>query len=57
MSEIIDDIIEEKTGLPIVNPLKISMKTAETFVDLKLRHSRITYPEADFAKLNATLFN
>ncbi|MHA2108901.1 MAG: aspartate/glutamate racemase family protein [Candidatus Hodarchaeales archaeon] len=53
----VDDIVEKKTGLPIVNPLKISIKTAETFVDLKLKHSRITYPEADFAKLKSTIFN
>ncbi len=53
----VDDIIEKKTGLPIVNPLKISIKTAETFIDLKLKHSRITYPEADFVKLNSTIFN
>jgi allantoin racemase len=52
----VDDIIEKKSGLPIVNPLKISIKTAETFVDLKLKHSRITYPEADFGKLNSTIF-
>ena len=52
----LDDVIEEKTGIPIVNPLKASIKTAETFVDLGLKHSRITYPEADFAKLNATVF-
>ena len=53
----VDDIIEKKTELPIINPLKISIKTAETFIDLRLKHSRITYPEADFSKLNSTLFN
>ncbi len=52
----VDDILIEKTGLPIINPLKISIKTAETFVNLKLTHSRVTYPEADFDKLNATIF-
>jgi Asp/Glu/hydantoin racemase len=53
----VEDKIENMTGLPVVNPLKISIKTAETFVDLKLKHSRVTYPEADFPKLDSTLFN
>jgi allantoin racemase len=52
----VDEILTEKTGLPIINPLKVSIKTAETFVNLKLTHSRVTYPEADFEKLNATIF-
>jgi allantoin racemase len=43
-------------SMPIVNPLKVAIKTAETFVDLRIQHSRYSYPEADFEKLNATLF-
>lgn len=42
--------------LPVVNPLKTAIKTAETFVDLKIGHSRVTYPAADFEKLKRTLF-
>ncbi len=52
----VDDVIEEKTGVPVVNPLKISIKTAEMFVNLQLKHSRITYPGTDFTKLNSTVF-
>ncbi len=53
----LDDIIEKRTDIPIVNPLKTSIKTAEAFIDLNLMHSRITYPEADLAKLNTTVFD
>lgn len=42
--------------LPVVNPLKTAVKTAESFVDLRIGHSRVTYPAADFEKLKLTLF-
>lgn len=42
--------------LPIVNPLKTAIKAAESFVDLGIGHSRVTYPAADFDKLKRTLF-
>ena len=50
-----DEVIKEP-AIPIVNPLKAAIKTAEMFVDLKLRHSRLTYPAADFDKLMDTVF-
>jgi allantoin racemase len=50
-----DEAIQEP-AIPIVNPLKAAIKTAEMFVDLKLRHSRQTYPAADFDKLMDTVF-
>ena len=52
----VDNIFEEKTGIPIVNPLKTAIKTAEMFVDLEAKHSRISYPPADFEKLKNTVF-
>lgn len=55
--QLLDDTVERKVGLPIVNPLQIAIKTAEMFVDLGAKHSRITYPAADFAKLNKTVFS
>lgn len=42
--------------IPVVNPLKTAIKAAEAFVDLKIGHSRVTYPAADFEKLKQTLF-
>ena len=45
-----------RVPLPVINPLSTAIKTAETFVDLKIGHSRVTYPAADFEKLNQTVF-
>jgi len=50
-----DEVIQEP-AIPIVNPLKAAIKTAEMFVDLNLKHSRLTYPAADFGKLMDTVF-
>jgi allantoin racemase len=50
-----DEAIQEPM-IPIVNPLKAAIKTAEMFVDLNLKHSRLTYPAADFDKLMDTVF-
>jgi allantoin racemase len=43
-------------AIPVINPLCVAIKTAECFVDLGLKHSRITYPAADFKKLVGTVF-
>ncbi|MFX1505350.1 MAG: aspartate/glutamate racemase family protein [Promethearchaeota archaeon] len=53
---LVDDLVAKTTELPIVNPLKIAIKTAEMFVELGVQHSRITYPAADFDKLMTTVF-
>jgi allantoin racemase len=42
--------------IPVINPLKTAIKAAETFIDLGIGHSRVTYPGADFEKLKRTLF-
>jgi len=52
----IDDMVSHKAGIPIVNPLKTAIKMAEMFVELGVKHSRITYPAADFNKLYKTVF-
>ncbi|MFX0201417.1 MAG: hypothetical protein ACFFCW_35320 [Candidatus Hodarchaeota archaeon] len=39
------------------NPQKIVIKMAETFGDLGIKHSRVTYPAADFKKLDKTVFD
>ena len=53
---LVDDLVANTTELPIVNPLKTAIKTAEMFVELKVQHSRVTYPAADFNKLMSTVF-
>lgn len=52
----VDDIVRS-SGLPVINPLKTAIKTAEMFIDLKARHSRVTYPAADIDKLRKTVFS
>jgi allantoin racemase len=42
--------------IPVVNPLKVAVKTAEIFIDLGTQHSRVTYPAADLEKLVGTVF-
>ena len=42
--------------VPVLNPVGISVRTAETFVTLGMTHSRRSYPEADYEKLRATVF-
>ncbi|MFX0125252.1 MAG: aspartate/glutamate racemase family protein [Candidatus Hodarchaeota archaeon] len=53
---LVDEIVEEAVGIPVVNPLKTAIKTAEMFVELGINHSQITYPAADFEKLKSTVF-
>ena len=56
MAFLLVDEMLENAGLPVVNPLKTAIKTAEMFVKLDAKHSRITYPAADFDKLMKTVF-
>lgn len=46
----------DAAGIPVINPLKVAIRTAESFVDQGVKHSRITYPAADFEKLVQTVF-
>lgn len=46
----------DMVNIPVINPLEVAIKTAEAFVDLRAKHSRITYPAADFDKLVGTVF-
>ena len=57
MAFLLVDEILENVGLPVINPLKTAIKTAEMFVKLGAKHSRITYPAADFEKLLKTVFS
>ena len=43
-------------GIPIINPLTAAIKIAESFVDMGILQSRVTYPAADFKKLIGTVF-
>jgi len=43
-------------GIPVINPLSAAIKVAESFVDMGVQQSRVTYPAADFDKLVGTVF-
>jgi allantoin racemase len=43
-------------GIPVINPLTAAIKIAESFVDMGIMQSRVTYPAADFDKLIGTVF-
>jgi len=43
-------------GIPVINPLAASIKIAESFVDMGIQQSRVTYPTADFDKLIGSVF-
>ena len=43
-------------GIPVINPLTAAIKVAESFVDMGIMQSRVTYPAADFDKLIGTVF-
>jgi allantoin racemase len=48
--------IKWDVGIPVINPLTAAIKVAESFVDMGLLQSRVTYPAADFKKLIGTVF-
>lgn len=43
-------------GIPVINPLTAAIKIAESFIDMGILQSRVTYPAADFKKLIGTVF-
>jgi len=51
-----DELVAGKTNVPVLNPAKIAIKTAETFAQLKMYHSGKSYPAVDYEKLRNTIF-
>lgn len=41
--------LEDAIGIPVVNSIAVSLKTAEMFVDLKIRPNRKVYPRTPYA--------
>jgi len=52
---LIDEYIKDTLGIPIINPVKISIKIAWLLSSLGLTHSRVTYPPPNFDKLQHLL--
>ncbi len=51
----VDDALSRKLGVPVINPVKVSLKLAEVLAHLNLTHSKLTYPTPDLAKLGTLL--
>jgi len=52
---LVDEIIRKETDIPVLNPVKVSLNTAEILARLGLSHSPATYPKADIDKLKHIL--
>jgi len=44
-----------KSRIPVINPVKVALKSAELFVSLNIRPSPFSYPPANIRKLEAIL--
>lgn len=51
----IDEKLSKMLGVPVVNPVKVSLKFAELLAHLELIHSKLTYPTPDLIKLKHLL--
>jgi allantoin racemase len=40
----VDEELTAEIGVPAVNPVKTSVKAAETLIDLGITHSKLAYP-------------
>jgi allantoin racemase len=40
----VDEMLTKEIGVPVVNPVKTAVKTAELYIDLGLTHSKLMYP-------------
>ena len=40
----VDKRLENELGVPFVNPAKVAVRIAEMYIDLGLRHSKLTFP-------------
>jgi len=52
---LVDELVKGKLNVPVINPVKVSLKTAEMMLSLNLRHSPKSYPNPDYGKLKHLL--
>lgn len=48
---LLDDLLGNRLGIPVLNPVKISLKMLEMLVKLGLKQSRMAYPKARLDKI------
>lgn len=51
----LDDAVKEATHLPVINPAKIAIKTAEMMISLGMRHSDAAYPKPGIDKVKLSI--
>lgn len=54
---LVDEVLIKQLGIPVVNPVKASLKLAEILAHLSLTHSRLSYPTPEIAKLRHLIKN
>lgn len=52
---LVDELLKEKTDLSVINPVKVSLKTAEMLLSLNLKQSIRSFPKPDYNKLKHLL--
>jgi allantoin racemase len=52
---LIDEKVKDIIDIPIINPAKVSVCTAEVMISLGLKHSIYTYPKPNLLKLKSTV--
>jgi len=52
---LVDELLSDKIDLPVINPVKISLKTTEMLLSLGLKHSIRSFPRPDYSKLKHLL--
>ncbi len=50
-----DELVRGELAVPIVNPAKVAVKTAEMLLALGVSHSRVSYPRPDMEKLRRSV--
>ena len=40
----VDEELTDEIGVPAINPVKTSVRAAETLIDLGITHSKLVYP-------------
>lgn len=52
---LIDEKVKDIIDIPVINPAKVSVCTAEIMISLGLKHSIYTYPKPNLLKLKSTV--
>ena len=54
---LVDEKLKNRVTIPIINPAKVAINTAELLISSGLCHSKLTYPIPDMSKLYRSVLN